>query len=170
MNRYDRAALGEAELSAEIDVQVEAATNASPAPPTDESEQRLLAAMTSLAEASRHLPDARIRHLAKRQSGAGVRPEPKTGKVGKGGPRRREAAATQAYLPSKTRLPLSWLVGGGVLVLCMVGLLAFFLLRPSDKQASGENKLPDGNKLQAGEEVKVDIENDERSDIGLHLK
>jgi hypothetical protein len=31
-------------------------------------------------------------------------------------------------------------------------------------------KLPDGSKLQAGEEVKVDIENDERSDIGLHLK
>jgi hypothetical protein len=31
-------------------------------------------------------------------------------------------------------------------------------------------KLPDGSKLQAGEEVKVEIENDERSDIGLHLK
>ena len=31
-------------------------------------------------------------------------------------------------------------------------------------------KLPDGSKLQAGEDVKVDIENDERSDIGLHLK
>jgi hypothetical protein len=31
-------------------------------------------------------------------------------------------------------------------------------------------KLPDGSKLQPGEEVKVDIENDERSDIGLHLK
>lgn len=31
-------------------------------------------------------------------------------------------------------------------------------------------KLPDGSKLQAGEAVKVEIENDERSDIGLHLK
>lgn len=31
-------------------------------------------------------------------------------------------------------------------------------------------KLPDGSKLQSGEDVKVDIENDERSDIGLHLK
>ncbi len=31
-------------------------------------------------------------------------------------------------------------------------------------------KLPDGSKLQGGEDVKVDIENDERSDIGLHLK
>ena len=31
-------------------------------------------------------------------------------------------------------------------------------------------KLPDGSKLQVGEDVKVDIENDERSDIGLHLK
>jgi len=31
-------------------------------------------------------------------------------------------------------------------------------------------KLPDGSKLQPGEEVKVDIQNDERSDIGLHLK
>ncbi len=31
-------------------------------------------------------------------------------------------------------------------------------------------KLPDGRKLQPGEDVKVDIENDERSDIGLHLK
>ena len=31
-------------------------------------------------------------------------------------------------------------------------------------------KLPDGSKLQAGEDVKVEIENDERSDIGLHLK
>jgi len=31
-------------------------------------------------------------------------------------------------------------------------------------------KLPDGSKLQGGDDVKVDIENDERSDIGLHLK
>lgn len=31
-------------------------------------------------------------------------------------------------------------------------------------------KLHDGSKLQGGEDVKVDIENDERSDIGLHLK
>jgi hypothetical protein len=31
-------------------------------------------------------------------------------------------------------------------------------------------KLPDGSKLQPGDEVKVEIENDERSDIGLHLK
>lgn len=31
-------------------------------------------------------------------------------------------------------------------------------------------KPPDGSKLQAGEDVKVEIENDERSDIGLHLK
>jgi hypothetical protein len=31
-------------------------------------------------------------------------------------------------------------------------------------------KLPDGSKLQPAEEVKVDIQNDERSDIGLHLK
>jgi hypothetical protein len=31
-------------------------------------------------------------------------------------------------------------------------------------------KLPDGSKLQSGEEVRVDISNDERSDIGLHLK
>ncbi len=31
-------------------------------------------------------------------------------------------------------------------------------------------KLPDGSKLQPGNEVKVDVENDERSDFGLHLK
>ncbi len=31
-------------------------------------------------------------------------------------------------------------------------------------------KLPDGSKLQAGEDVKVEIQNDERNDIGLHLK
>jgi hypothetical protein len=31
-------------------------------------------------------------------------------------------------------------------------------------------KLPNGNKLQASQEVKVHIENDERADIGLHLK
>lgn len=31
-------------------------------------------------------------------------------------------------------------------------------------------KLSDGSKLQPADEVKVDIENDERSDIGLHLK
>ena len=31
-------------------------------------------------------------------------------------------------------------------------------------------KLPDGRHLQAGDEVKVHIDNDERADIGLHLK
>jgi hypothetical protein len=31
-------------------------------------------------------------------------------------------------------------------------------------------KLPDGSKLQPGTEVQVNITNDERSDIGLHLK
>jgi hypothetical protein len=31
-------------------------------------------------------------------------------------------------------------------------------------------KLPSGSKLQAGTEVPVHIENDERTDIGLHLK
>jgi hypothetical protein len=31
-------------------------------------------------------------------------------------------------------------------------------------------KLPDGSKLQPGDDVTVQIENDERSDIGLHLK
>ena len=31
-------------------------------------------------------------------------------------------------------------------------------------------KLPNGNKLQAPEEVKVEVENDERVDTGLHLK
>jgi len=30
-------------------------------------------------------------------------------------------------------------------------------------------KLPDGRLLQAGPEVKVHIDSDERSDIGLHL-
>lgn len=31
-------------------------------------------------------------------------------------------------------------------------------------------KMPDGSKLQGGDDIRVDIENDERSDIGLHLK
>ncbi len=31
-------------------------------------------------------------------------------------------------------------------------------------------KLPDGSKLQPGGEVKVEVENDERVDTGLHLK
>jgi hypothetical protein len=31
-------------------------------------------------------------------------------------------------------------------------------------------KLPNGNKLQATQEVKVHVENDERADIGLHLR
>jgi superfamily II DNA/RNA helicase len=58
----DRAALSGAELSADVDAQVEAATTAVPVP-SDEAEQRLLAEMTAFAEASRHLPDARIDHL-----------------------------------------------------------------------------------------------------------
>jgi hypothetical protein len=32
------------------------------------------------------------------------------------------------------------------------------------------SKLPDGKKLQAGQEVTVHIQNDERADISLHLK
>jgi hypothetical protein len=31
-------------------------------------------------------------------------------------------------------------------------------------------KLPDGSKLQPGQEVRVEVENDERVDFGLHLK
>lgn len=59
----DRASLNHAEVEAELATQVEAATEASPAAPAESAEQDLLSAMTELAEASRHLPDARVRHL-----------------------------------------------------------------------------------------------------------
>src|ERR1700735_4336484 len=45
----------------------------------------------------------------------------KTGKVKKGGTKQTEAARTQAGKSAKRRLPLAWLVGGGVLGL---GVLA----------------------------------------------
>lgn len=59
----DRATLGEAELAAETDGQVESATAAAQAPPEHSAEDRLLQQMTDIAEASRRLPDARIAHL-----------------------------------------------------------------------------------------------------------
>jgi len=73
-------------------------------------------------------------------------PGGKTGKVKKGGgTKQMEAARTHVGQSAKRRLPLPLLVGGGVLGLSVVGLLLFFLLRPSDKPPSGEGKLPDGN-------------------------
>ena len=59
----DRATLGEAELSAETEAQVESATAAIQAPLEHSDEDRLLQQMTDLAESSRRLPDARIAHL-----------------------------------------------------------------------------------------------------------
>jgi len=59
----DRATLGEAELSAETEAQVESATAAIQAPIEHSDEDRLLQQMTDLAETSRRLPDARIAHL-----------------------------------------------------------------------------------------------------------
>jgi DNA-binding transcriptional regulator YiaG len=65
----DRAGLSEDELRSEEDLQIEAATAASAAHKQDASaslfakEQRLLDAMTNLAEASRGLPDARVQKL-----------------------------------------------------------------------------------------------------------
>jgi ERCC4-related helicase len=61
----DRATLDQAELDAEIDAQIETATESAPAAPTKSTEHELLSEMTELAEANRHLPDARVRHLFK---------------------------------------------------------------------------------------------------------
>jgi len=69
-NDDDRATLSEQDLQAEEEVQVAAATDATAAPLTDATsrqlfgrEQRLLDEMTEIAEASRGLPDARVRKL-----------------------------------------------------------------------------------------------------------
>jgi len=43
---------------------------------------------------------------------------------------------------------------------------ATYYLAPDPKTL----KLPDGNRLQPGDPVKVEVENDERVDTGLHLK
>jgi len=59
----DRATLGEAELAAETEAQVEAATGAAQAPVEHSDEDRLLQQMTDLAESGRRSPDARIRYL-----------------------------------------------------------------------------------------------------------
>ncbi|MGI8962010.1 MAG: DISARM system SNF2-like helicase DrmD [Bryobacteraceae bacterium] len=59
----DRASLSQSEIEAEMDSQVEAATNSAPAAPAQSAEQYLLQTMTELAEESRHLPDARVRYL-----------------------------------------------------------------------------------------------------------
>lgn len=70
-------------------------------------------------------------------------PGRKTGKVKKGGTKKMEAARTQAGQLAKRRLPLLWLVGGGVLGLGLVGLLWFFLVRSGGKQ-EGEEGKPEG--------------------------
>lgn len=59
----DRATLADAELAAEVEAQVETATATAPAAMEHSDEDRLLQQMTDLAEASRRLPDARIRHM-----------------------------------------------------------------------------------------------------------
>jgi superfamily II DNA or RNA helicase len=59
----DRASLPEDELRQEEEGQVEAATRATSAGPPGEQERELLAQMTEIAEASRGLPDARVREL-----------------------------------------------------------------------------------------------------------
>ena len=59
----DRATLADAELAAETDAQVEAATAAVQAPIEHSDEDRLLQRMADLAESSRRSPDARIAYL-----------------------------------------------------------------------------------------------------------
>lgn len=59
----DRATLTQAEVEAEFDAQMETATESAPAVPAKSTEQEILDAMTELAEASRHTPDARVRYL-----------------------------------------------------------------------------------------------------------
>jgi len=59
----DRATLAEAELAAETDAQIEAATAAAQAPVEHSDEDRLLQRMANMAESGRRSPDARITYL-----------------------------------------------------------------------------------------------------------
>jgi formylglycine-generating enzyme required for sulfatase activity len=109
--------------------------------PTELSDlvMQLLAKMAEERPQSANAVVESLRQIEAQAGDRTTRLEPRPRKVKEGLPSR-----TRPADPVKKRLPLPWLVGGGVLGLGALALLLFVLLRPGDNSASRERERPEG--------------------------